>query len=71
MRVTTIRAGDHVLHEPSGETWVVCRVKPETGRLATFGWPPSEALISDCVLKKACSDAEHADAVEKCEKVGR
>lgn len=51
------RAGDHVLHGPTGETWVVAYV--EDDRLAWCGWPYGHALLSDCTLVKACTDAEH------------
>ena len=59
------------LHRPSGEAWVVCRMKPGTGRLAMFGWPPSEALIADCELARPCTDAEHEKAVSDSERIGR
>ena len=68
---TFLRAGDHVLHRPSGETWMVSRVKPHTGKLAAFGWPPSEALIDDCTRVYACTDAEHERAVSDSEGIGR
>jgi hypothetical protein len=52
-----IRAGDEVLHGPSGETWVVKRVNGD--RLEWCGWPPGRARVEDCTLTQACSDAEH------------
>jgi len=54
-----MRAGDHVLHKPTGEKWVVRYVKPEQDRMSWLGWPPGEALMSDCEVVKACTDAEH------------
>lgn len=52
-----LRAGDHVFHRPSRETWVVAYVDGPS--LAWCGWPAGEAKISDCTLLKRCSDAEH------------
>ena len=45
-----IDTADHVLHEPSGETWVVAYV--EGDRLAWCGWPEGEAALADCTLTK-------------------
>ena len=46
-----IMAGDTVLHRPTGETWVVCGVNYEQGRLIPCGWPfPSLARLEDCEL---------------------
>jgi hypothetical protein len=42
---TTIDTADHVLHGPSGETWVVAYV--EGDRLAWCGWPEGEAKLAD------------------------
>ena len=58
-----MRAGDHVRHTPSGETWVVRSVEPEQNRLSWCGWPPGTALLSDCELVYSCSDAEHEKLV--------
>jgi hypothetical protein len=64
-----MRAGDTVKHRPTGETWRLAYVN---GRyLAWCGWPPGEALVSDCELVKACSDAEHRDMLEKWAKMPR
>ena len=43
-----IDTGDSVLHGPTGETWVVAYV--DGNRLAWCGWPPGEAMLSDCKL---------------------
>lgn len=53
-----MRAGDTVLHRPSGEKWSVAYV--EDDRLAWRGWPLGTALVSDCELIRSCSDEEHA-----------
>ena len=58
---TTIRAGDHVAHGPTGETWVVRRVTAE--HVEPFGWPRSRALLSDCLVVKRATDEQHAEAV--------
>ena len=51
------RAGDAVLHKPSGETWCVAYV--EDGRLCACGWPLSLADVNDCELVRAADDAKH------------
>lgn len=56
------RAGDRVLHKPSGETWVVAYVDGDY--LAWCGWPEGEAKVSDCTLVKRCSDDEHIKQLE-------
>jgi hypothetical protein len=43
-----IDTADVVLHEPSGEKWLVAYVRGE--RLAWCGWPEGEAKLSDCAL---------------------
>lgn len=50
-----IDTGDSVLHEPSGETWLVARVRDD--KLAWMGWPPGWANLSDCKLVSKASDA--------------
>lgn len=56
-----IRAGDHVKHHPTGETWVVRRVLGE--HLEWFGWPPGQAYVWDCERTYACTEEEHEDAL--------
>lgn len=58
-----IRCGDHVLHVPSGEEWVVAYADYDTDRLAWAGWPDGTAPLNECERIKACSDDEHAAAV--------
>lgn len=43
-----IDTGDHVFHEPSGETWVVAFVDGD--KLYWMGWPPGRADLKDCKL---------------------
>lgn len=45
-----IKAGSTVKHLPSGEEWYVLGVNTLTGKLCIAGWPPTIALLSDCVL---------------------
>jgi hypothetical protein len=51
------RCGDHVLHRPSGETWVVAWCEGDD--LAWCGWPNGMARASDCEIVKQATDAEH------------
>ena len=57
-----LRCGDHVLHHPSGETWLVAWAEGE--HLARAGWPNGRALVADCTVIKRCTDHEHRMAVE-------
>ena len=36
---TDIRPNDTILHKPTGETWVVCGVDREKGKLIPCGYP--------------------------------
>jgi hypothetical protein len=58
-----MRAGDHVLHRPTGETWVVAFVDGDD--LAACGWPFSIVPVSDCSLVKACTDAKHIERLHE------
>jgi hypothetical protein len=51
------RCGDHVLHRPSGETWLVAWCEGDD--LAWCGWPNGMARTSDCEIVKRASDEEH------------
>ena len=51
------RCGDHVLHKPTGEKWVVAY--SEGNDLSPIGWPECIASLSDCEITKKCSDEEH------------
>lgn len=63
-----MRTGDHVLHKPSGETWVVAYVNGDD--LAWCGWPHGLARTADCELVKSCSDDEHVELLGEMAKVG-
>ena len=56
-----MRAGDTVLHKPSGEKLSVAYV--EDGRLVPRGWPLTYADAADCELIKSCSDDEHVECL--------
>lgn len=57
------RCGDHVLHRPTGETWVVAYAT--TDHLVPAGWPPCMAQTPDCEVIRPASDAQHAAAVRE------
>lgn len=57
------RCGDHVIHLPSGETWVVAWA--DETHLAWAGWPDGRALTADCVIKHRVTDGQHLAAVEE------
>ena len=50
--------GDHVLHAPTGETWVVAAADHVTGDLMACGWPETTARIGDCRIVRRASEAE-------------
>ena len=52
--MSEIDTGDIVLHEPTGEEWLVAYVKGD--RLAWCGWPEGEAKLADCTLVKKATD---------------
>lgn len=58
------RCGDHVLHKPSGETWVVAYADGLRDEIAWAGWPDGRANLSDCEVVYRCTDEEHRQAVE-------
>lgn len=50
--------GDHVRHNPTGETWVVAYHDPESDELEPCGWPKSWGKGADCSLIKAAAPHE-------------
>lgn len=53
--MSDLERGDIVRHVPSGEEWLLLRVKDDY--VYPAGWPPSRALAADCVLvSKATPD---------------
>jgi len=59
-----IERGDEVLHNPTGETWVVKRagVDGEGGFVEPAGWPACRARASDCEL---IAKGKHVDFLNK------
>lgn len=45
-----IKAGDSVLHRPTGETWYLLGVNKRHGKVCVAGWPPTIADLADCDL---------------------
>lgn len=62
------RCGDHVLHKPSGEMWVVAYADDFV--LAPAGWPDTRAPTDSCEIVKRCKDKEHAEAVREWAQAG-
>ncbi len=58
------RAGDHVKHGPSGESWVLA-CDEERGRVMPAGWPESMADAADCTLTKAATERERRDMLTR------
>lgn len=63
-----IDTGDHVLHAPSGETWVVAYVRGD--RLAWCGWPQGEATLTDCMLLKKAAPEQRIKLLREIAKAG-
>lgn len=61
---TNLRCGDIVFHSPTGEQWTVAYADYEIGYMAAAGWPSERAMISDCMLVKRATDAQHREEVE-------
>lgn len=51
------RAGDHINHAPSGETWVLACDQQENDVLPA-GWPETLAAATHCRLVKAATDEQ-------------
>jgi hypothetical protein len=67
-----LRAGDVVLHRPTGEHWLLAYAVMERNEVAACGWPPSRAKADDCVLLEAASDEKHDEMLrEWAQKVPR
>jgi hypothetical protein len=65
-----IRAGDTVLHKPTGEKWLVAAMSGDGAKLVCCGWPESIADVSDCELFRSATDEKHTDTlmrvIESC-----
>jgi hypothetical protein len=55
------RCGDTVFHIPTGEEWLVAWA--DGNELSWCGWPPGIAKLSDCIIRKRCTDEEHRKLV--------
>ncbi len=53
----TFRAGDVVLHRPSGEKWTLA-CDEERAEVICCGWPESYAKAADCTLLRAATDED-------------
>ena len=56
-----INCGDHVLHRPSGETWVVAAADHAANDLMWCGWPEGMGRVSDCEVIKRATPEESAE----------
>jgi len=63
----SFRAGDVVLHRPTGETWVLA-IDSENGRVSWAGWPEGMAAEADCDLVRAATDEERVARLEESAK---
>ena len=54
-----IDTADIVHHGPTGEDWVVARVKDD--RLAWVGWPQGWATLADCTLVRKATEPQRAE----------
>lgn len=56
------KAGDTVLHRPTGETWSLVADEKD-GWVTPGGWPPSQGRAEDCKLVEAVpQDEDPGDA---------
>jgi len=63
-----MRAGDTVLHHPSGEKWLLAY---RDGDFVSWcGYPEGTARVEDCTVVKACTDEEHRQMLESWAKKG-
>lgn len=51
--MTKIKAGDLVLHRPTGETWYIIGVNEAMNKVCAAGWLPTIADLSDCELVRS------------------
>lgn len=60
----SFRAGDGVMHRPSGEKWTLA-CDEDSGCVYPMGWPESRAQAADCDLLRAATDAQRADILTR------
>ena len=63
----TFRAGDYILHKPSGEQWVLA-ADQHRGDVVCAGWPETIARATDCELVEAASDETREDMLRRVAK---
>ena len=68
-RLQPFRAGDHVQHFGSGETWVLA-CDQEGDEVVPAGWPESCAPAAHCRLVKAATDDERRKMLEEASAPG-
>lgn len=66
-----MRTGDVVLHNPSGEEWLVAWADPQSGYMAPCGWPTCEAKIADCTIVEMADDDASDKLVDELSRSGR
>ena len=66
-----IQPNDIVRHIPTGETWVVCGVNVEKGKLIPCGYPfPSMANISDCEIIERRNEPQTEEEIDALKRHG-
>lgn len=53
-----MKAGDSVLHKPSGETWVVASLSPWKGKFFVAGCPETLADVEDVEVTRSCTEEQ-------------
>jgi hypothetical protein len=59
-----LRAGDEVLHRPSGEKWLLA-CDEVRGEIICCGWPETFARASDCELLEAATDEQRLSILQQ------
>lgn len=61
--MTQFQPGDLVMHNPTGETWLLVDVYGSY--VKPSGWPELQALASDCTLICTCTTTHRRHACTK------
>ena len=64
MDAAPLRAGDTVLHHPSGERWTLA-CDEDKGYVVCAGWPETIAARSDVAREKAATDEERLEMLRQ------
>lgn len=59
-----IRAGDAVLHRPSGEKWLVA-TDEDDGMFYAAGWPETRAHAEHCEIVRTATDEQRLKMLEQ------